>query len=159
MQDLYLLIIALIIPALAQGYVSIAYGKYRKEQNGNQITGYDVARKILDANGLNNLYIVRTGGKLSDHYDPTRKTIRLSEEIYNGSSIAAAAIAAHECGHAVQDKEGYFFMKIRAAIFPVVSLGTKFAYFVLLAGIIFEMMNLIWVAIVLVGLEIGRAHV
>lgn len=151
-QNIMIFVLALIIPAIAQGYVSLTYSKYRKIKNNGTLTGYDVAREILDANDLKNIYIVKTNGTLSDHYDPTRKTVRLSEDIYNGTSVAAMAIAAHEVGHAIQDKSGYLFMQIRSIIFPVVSLGTKFAYIVLFAGVLLNMMDLIWLAIGLVGL-------
>ena len=107
---------------------------------------------IWHDNGLNDVYVVETSGTLSDHYDPRRKTVRLSNEVYNGSSVASMAIAAHECGHAIQDKEGYFFLRLRSFIFPVVSLGTKFAYVVLVIGLFLETMDLIALGIALVGL-------
>lgn len=151
-MDIILLILMLAIPGLAQLYVSTTYKKFQKIRNDKELTGYDVARKILDNNKLEKLYIVETKGKLSDHYDSSRKTIRLSKEIYHGTSIASLAIAAHECGHAIQDKEGYFFLKLRAFIFPTVNLGTKLAYVILIIGLILEAMNLIWLAILLVGL-------
>ena len=152
MNDLYLLIIALILPGIAQAYIMGSYAKYRKKENQMRVTGFDVAKEILDRNEMNDVYIVETGGKLSDHYDSSRKTIRLSNDIYHGTSIASAAIAAHEAAHAIQDKEGHFFMKVRSFIFPVVNLGTRFAYIVLIAGIFLEMINLIWAAIGLIGL-------
>jgi len=152
LNTIYLLLIALILPLLAQGYVMLTYNKYKKEKNSYDITGFDAAREILDKEGLQDMYIVETSGTLSDHYDPVRKTIKLSRDIFHGKSIAAVAIAAHEVGHAIQDKEGHFFMKIRSLIFPVVKLGTQFAYIVLFVGIILESLNLIWLAIGLVGL-------
>lgn len=151
MSDL-LYLLMLIIPGLAQIYVSVSYKRFRKVSNNKGLTGYDVARKILDSNNLSKLYIVETKGTMSDHYDPTRKTVKLSSEVYHGESIASMAIAAHECGHAIQDKEGYFFLKLRSFIYPVVSLGTKLAYIVLLIGIFLEYMNLITLGIALVGL-------
>ncbi len=151
MSDL-LYLLMLIIPLIAQLYVSINYKRFRKVRNSNNLTGYDVARKILDCNNLNKLYIVETKGTMTDHYDPTRKTVKLSSEVYHGESIASIAIAAHECGHAVQDDEGYFFLKLRSLICPIVNLGTKLAYIVLLIGIFLEYMNLITLGIALVGL-------
>ena len=148
----YMYLLMLLIPMAAQIYISVTYGKYKKIKNSYDMTGYDVARKILDDNGLKDVYIVETSGTLSDHYDPIRKTVRLSNEVYNGSSVASMAIAAHECGHAIQDKEGYFFLRLRSFIFPVVSLGTKFAYVVLVIGLLLETMNLITLGIALVGL-------
>ncbi len=150
MDLLYFL--AIIIPIAAQIYVSYTYNRFKKVRNDFGLTGFDVAKKILEVNGLEKLYVVETQGKLTDHYDSSRKTIRLSSEVYHEESIAALAIAAHECGHALQDKEGYFFLRLRAMIYPVVSIGTKFAYVLLIIGFLFELMNMIIVAIALYGL-------
>lgn len=152
MDNIGLYFLALIIPMLAQIFVSSNYNKYKRINNGKKMTGFDVARMILDKNGLNDLYVVETKGNLTDHYDPKRKTVKLSSEIFHGESIAAMAVAAHEVGHALQDKEGYFFMKVRSFTYPVVNFGTKFAYIVLLIGLISNMLNIIWAGILLVGL-------
>lgn len=152
MENIGLYFLALLIPLIAQIYVNSSYNKYKGYENKKKLTGYDVARKILDKNGLNNIYIVETKGNLTDHYDPTRKIVRLSSEIYHGDSIASVAVAAHECGHAIQDKDGYLFMRIRSFIFPIVSFGTKFAYVVLVIGLIANLINVIWLGILLVGL-------
>lgn len=150
MDLLYFL--AIIIPIAAQIYVSYTYNRFKKVKNDFGLTGFDVAKKILEVNGLEKLYVVETQGRLTDHYDSSRKTIRLSSEVYHEESIASLAIAAHECGHALQDKEGYFFLRLRAMIYPVVSIGTKFAYVLLIIGFLFEFMNMIIVAIALYGL-------
>ena len=142
---LYLL--ALLITVSASFGVKAAYSKYKKEENSNHLSGYDVARKILDYNGLNDVLILETTGELTDHYDPTKKVVKLSTEIYHGTSIASIAVAAHECGHAVQDKEGYMFLRLRAFIFPVVSLCSKLGYFVLLIGLLAGITDLIWLGI------------
>lgn len=152
MDNIGLYFLALIIPLIAQIYVSSTYRKFKNISNNKELTGFEVARKILDKNGLKDMYIVETGGNLTDHYDPGRKTIKLSSDIFHGTSIASIAVAAHECGHAIQDKDGYIFMRIRSLIFPIVSLGTKFAYIVLVIGLIMSAMNLIWLGIILVGL-------
>lgn len=152
MDNIGLYFLALIIPMIAQIYVSSSYNKFKRLNNSKGISGFEVARKILDKNGLKDLYVVETKGNLTDHYDPKRKTVKLSSEVFHGDSIAAIAVAAHECGHAIQDKEGYFFMKVRSFIFPIVSFGTKFAYIVLFIGLVANMMNLIWAGILLVGL-------
>lgn len=152
MDNFGLYLLALIIPMIAQIYVSSSYSKYKRISNDKKMTGFDVARMILDKNGLGDLYVVETKGNLTDHYDPKRKTVKLSSEVFHGSSIAAMAVAAHECGHAIQDKEGYFFMRVRSFIFPLVSFGTKFAYVVLFIGLIANLMNLVWLGIILVGL-------
>lgn len=152
MDNFALYLLALIVPLIAQIYINICHNKYRKIENKNRITGFEVARKILDANGLKDIYIVETRGNLTDHYDPIRKTVKLSSEVFHGDSIVSMAVAAHECGHAIQDKEGYLFMKIRSFIFPIVSFGTKIAYVILLIGLIADLMNLVWAGILLVGL-------
>lgn len=152
MDNFLLYLLALIIPLIAQIYISFCYDKYKKIENKNKLSGFEVARKILDKNGLKDVYVVETKGNLTDHYDPRRKTVKLSESVFHGDSIASMAVAAHECGHAIQDKEGYFFMKLRSFIFPIVSFGTKFAYVVLLIGLIANLMDLVWAGIILVGL-------
>ena len=152
MDNFLLYLLALIIPLIAQIYISFCYDKYKKIENKNKLSGFEVARKILDKNGLKDVYVVETKGNLTDHYDPRRKTVKLSGSVFHGDSIASMAVAAHECGHAIQDKEGYFFMKLRSFIFPIVSFGTKFAYVVLLIGLIANLMDLVWAGIILVGL-------
>ncbi len=152
MNDLLLLGLILIIPIFAQFKVMSAYGKYKKEETKGNLSGQEVARKILDENGLQNVHIVETNGNLSDHYDPKRKVIRLSKDIYHGTTVASVAIAAHEVGHAIQDKEGYVYMKIRSLIFPVVNIGTSFSYIIILIGIITSALDLIYLGIALTSL-------
>ncbi len=146
----YLLIFAsILITIIAQIYVNSSYSKYKKIKNSKEITGAEVAREILDKHGLSNIYVTETRGFLSDHYDPTRKVIRLSKEVYSGTSIASVSVAAHEVGHAIQDKEGYGFMRFRSAMFPLVNLSSKAGYFAILIGIIFSITDLIWIGIAL----------
>ncbi|MDD4187330.1 MAG: zinc metallopeptidase [Bacilli bacterium] len=152
MDNLGLFLLILVIPLIAQLYVTSSYNKHKKVKNSRKLTGYDIARKILDENGLKEMYVVETKGTMSDHYDSSRKIIRLSSEVYKGTSIASSAIAAHECGHAIQDKEGYSFMRIRSFIFPIVSLGTKLAYIILFIGLILSSLGLIYLAIAFVSL-------
>lgn len=152
MDNFGLYLLALIIPLIAQIYINVCHDKYRRIENKKKLTGFEVARKILDSNGLKDIYVVETRGNLTDHYDPRRKTVKLSSDVFHGDSVASMAVAAHECGHAIQDKEGYLFMKIRSFIFPIVSFGTKIAYIVLFIGLIADIMNLVWAGILLVGL-------
>lgn len=147
-----LFIIILIIPAIAQISVSTSYGKYKQIKNTKNLTGFDVARKILDQNGLEEMYIVETKGNLTDHYDPNKKVIRLSTHVFHESTLAAIAIAAHECGHAIQDKEGYLYMRMRSIVFPIVNFATTFSYFIIFLGILSESFHLIWTGIFCVGL-------
>lgn len=115
--------------------------------NKKGITGREVARKILDKNGLKNVKVQAVEGVLSDHYDPRNKTVNLSPDIYDGESIAAISVASHECGHAIQDKDGYLFLRIRSAIVPVVNLASKLGYIAILAGIILGMLGLFRIGI------------
>lgn len=150
-MDLLIIILMLIIPAIAQWFVTSSYGKYKKIENKEGLTGFEVARKILDANGLKDIYVVETTGNLTDHYDPKRKVVRLSTDIYRGKTIAAIAVASHECGHAIQDKDGYQYMKFRSLIYPVVNFATKISYLVIFLGLLFESLGLVWAGILLVG--------
>lgn len=147
MDLIIIFLLMLIIPVYASIKVNVNYKKYKKVENSNNLTGYDVARKILDDNGLNDLYIVETNGTMSDHYDPRRKTIRLSKEVYHGSSISSVAIAAHECGHAIQDKDNYSWFNIRSIIFPIVNIGQKIAYVVMIIGLFLSYMDYVYAAI------------
>ncbi len=144
-------LLILIIPALAQMYVSITYKRLRDSRITSKLTGFEVARKILDANGLKGMYIVETKGTMTDHYDPSQKVIRLSSEVYHGKTIAATAIAAHECGHALQDQNGYLYMRFRSFIFPMVNFATGISYFIIFLGLLFESLNMIWIGIGCVG--------
>lgn len=146
-MDLLLILLIIFIPLIAQLGISSSYNKYKKIENSKRLTGYDVARKILDMNNLEDVYIVETKGNLTDHYDPSQKVVRLSSDIYHGNSIASAAVAAHECGHAIQDKEAYSFMRFRSAIFPVVNIATSISYYIILLGFLFELMDMIYLGI------------
>lgn len=130
--------IGLILTITSQIIVSASYSRYKKKLNNKDLTGYDVARKILDKNNLNDIIVLETKGNLTDHYDPARKTIKLSTDIYHGSSIASLAVAAHECGHAMQDKDGYKPMRIRNKIIPTVNICTRIGYLAIIIGAIFS---------------------
>ncbi|WP_156855871.1 zinc metallopeptidase [Oceanobacillus sp. AG] len=149
----YLIYIALIliIPLWAQGKVKSAYNKYSKKPTTSQMTGAEVARKILDDNGLYHVNIERTKGTLSDHYDPRSKVVRLSEGIYGGRSMASSAIAAHEVGHAIQDQEEYAFLRFRSALVPVANFGSNISFILILAGIFLNMMELFFFGIIFMG--------
>lgn len=150
-MDFIILIAMLIIPAIAEILVTMNYSKYKNIENEEKMSGFEVARKILDANGLKDVYVVQTKGSLTDHFDPKRKVVRLSTEIYHGKTIAATAVAAHECGHALQDKDGYTYMRLRSLIFPAVNFATSFSYFIIVLGLLFQSLELIWVGICFVG--------
>lgn len=149
MDILFIYLLLLIIPALASFNINRNYRKYKEISLDKKLSGFEVARKILDENGLNDIYIVEVPGNLTDCYDPTRKTVKLSTDIFHGESIAAAAVAAHECGHAIQDKEGYFWMRLRSLIFPIVSIANKIAYGTLIFGFILQAFDLIMISVIL----------
>ena len=128
-------IIGTIIVLFAQFSINSNYKKYSEIKNAKNISGSEVARIILDKNGLSNIYVVETAGDLTDHYDPSRKVVRLSKNIFHGTSIASISVAAHEVGHAIQDKEGYTFMKIRTLLVPIVNLTTYLGYFGLIISL------------------------
>ena len=147
MELLIIFLLMLIIPVYASIKVNLSYKKYLKIDNEKKLTGFDVARRILDENNLGEIYVVETKGTMSDHYDPGRKTVRLSTDVYHGTSISSLAIAAHECGHAIQDKEGYTWFKIRSMIFPIINIGQKIAYVVMIIGLFLSYMNYVYAAL------------
>ena len=155
-MDLYLLIFLgiLIIPISAQLYINTNYKKYSNIKNNKNLSGFEVARQILDKNGLQDIHIIETTGTLTDHYDPKRKVIRLSHNIFHGTSIASSAIAAHECGHAIQDKNKYIFMNIRHFIYPLVNFSSKIAYIILLIGFLTSIYDMVYLGIFLTSFGI-----
>ena len=130
------LIPAIIFTLYAQSKVKSAYSKYLRVPVRRGITGYQAARMILDKNGMSHVPIEITSGTLTDHYDPSRDVMRLSNDVYNGATIASVSIAAHESGHALQDGASYGFLKFRNTIAPVVSLVSTAATPLLLIGLI-----------------------
>ena len=151
-MDLILFLIIIIVPLVADVFVRINYSVYSKKINNCGLNGGDVARKILEKNGLSDIYVVETNGYLTDHYDPKRKVIRLSHNVYQSDSVASIAIAAHECGHALQDKDGYFFLRLRSFIYPIVNIATSISYYIILIGFLFEAFNLVYIGIALTAL-------
>ena len=148
-MDTILILLIIIIPLLAQLKIQSSYNRYKRVENNKKKSGFEVAREILDKNGLEDIYIVEIKGELTDHYDPTKKVVRLSTDIFHGETIAAAAVAAHECGHAIQDKESYTFLKIRSAIYPVVNVATSISYYIILLGFLMQAFQLIYLGIAL----------
>ena len=142
-------LIGLAITGLAQLFITLNYKKYKQVSAVSGKRGCEVARKILDKHGLNNITVEEVSGNLTDHYDPTKKVVRLSTDIYGESSIAAVSVAAHECGHAIQDKEGYGPMRIRSKLVPVVNLTTKVGYFVVMIGLILGFLQLAIIGVIL----------
>jgi len=138
---IYFIIISL-VPIWASMRVKSTYNKFLRQPNSTGMTGAQVARRILDSNGLYDVQIEEYSGFLSDHYDPRTKTVRLSSANYHGTSIASAAVSAHEVGHALQDQEEYGFLRLRASLVPVANFGSNASFFLLLIGIMFNMFEM-----------------
>ncbi len=142
---------ALLLAFYAQFKVSSAYNKYLRVENWLGLTGLDVAQRLLQATGLPHVKLESARGRLSDHYDPRSKTLRLSQPVARGRSIAAASIVAHEVGHALQDAKGYAPLKLRAGLVPVASLGSWLGPILFFLGLFFHP-NLAWIGVGLFGL-------
>ena len=139
---------ALLIAMYAQATIKSRYSQYSRVSSGINYSAADVARLILDRNGLNNVQIQRVRGELTDHYDPRSKILRLSEGVYSSNSVAALGIAAHEVGHAIQDGEEYFPLRFRNAIAPIASIGSSLVWTLIFLGFILSSV-LIEVAVIL----------
>lgn len=137
----------------AQSRVKGAYAKYSKVRNMAGVTGAEAARRVLDSQGLNDVPIEAIQGELTDHYDPRKRVLRLSQGVYGVPSIAAIGIAAHEAGHAIQHAKSYAPLKVRTAIVPVVNLGSNLGFLVLFAGLILNQIGLAWAGVALFGLS------
>lgn len=143
----------LVVPALllglwAQSRVNSAYSRYSRVYGSRGYTGQEVARQILDQNGLYNIPIERIPGQMTDHYDPRAGVVRLSEGVYSSSSLAAVGIAAHECGHAVQHANRYAPLTIRNVIIPVTNIGSKLAVPLILVGFLFSFYPLVIIGLI-----------
>lgn len=140
-DPLYLLLIApaFILAMWAQSRVKGTYNKYSQVMSSSGIPAHMAARRLLDAVGLYNVEVKRVPGELTDHYDPTKKVLRLSDGVFDSNSLAAVAIAAHEAGHAMQDKIRYPFLVLRTAMVPITTFGSRFGYFMLFGGLILVM--------------------
>jgi uncharacterized protein len=141
----------LVLGVYAQSRIKINIAKYSQVRTEDGITGAQVARRLLDSQGLQTVAIESAPGMLSDHYDPRSKTLRLSQEVYFAPSVAAAGIAAHEAGHALQDAVGYLPMEARTYIVPLVQLASQTAPWLFIAGMLLQHPTLAWVGIILFG--------
>ena len=137
MSSYWILFIAIaLVSYLVQANLNNKFKKYSRIPLGNGMTGREVAEKMLHDNGIYDVRVISTPGQLTDHYNPTNKTVNLSEGVYHSDSVAAAAVAAHECGHAVQHAVAYAPLKMRSNLVPVVSAASSWVSWVLLAGIL-----------------------
>ena len=139
--------VLVLIPAMffafwAQINVQMTFSRFRQVRNRRGLTAADVARRILDANGLNYVQIQRVSGELTDHYDPRAQVVRLSDSVYDSTSVAAIGVAAHEVGHACQHAEDYVPLRIRSAIIPMTRIGSMLAMPVFILGLLFAQLSL-----------------
>lgn len=150
---IFLVLPAVIFALWAQFNVKSTFSKYSKIASRSGMTGFDSARRILDANGLRDVRIAHVAGDLTDHYNPTDNTIYLSDSVYASNSAAAIGVAAHEAGHAVQHATGYTPIKIRSAIIPVTNIGSNLAMPLIILGIILSFPTLAYIGVAAFGLS------
>ena len=150
-METFLVLGALLIVFLSQQILNFTYSKYKSIEVTSNMTGYEVAKKILSDNDLNNITVGKVTGNLSDHYNNSKKIINLSTDIYEGNTIAAVSVAAHECGHAIQYKEGYTPIKIRNILVPFVNLGNTLGYIVICISIASSLTKLFTIGIILIS--------
>lgn len=151
MTYIILVLPALIFAMYAQSKVNTTFNKYRTVANKRGYTGAEIARRILDMNGLNNIVVERVSGNLTDHFDPKNNVVRLSDSTYSSTSVAAIGVAAHEVGHAVQHAEGYSPIKIRNTIVPIVQIASYAAWPLAIFGILFSFSSLANFGVLLFG--------
>ena len=131
-----IMIVVMILSQIIQSMLQSRFEKYSRVPTNNRMTGAEIATKMLADNGITDVKVTCIPGRLTDHYNPQTKTVNLSEAVYNSSSVAAAAVAAHECGHVLQHAKGYLPLQLRTALVPVVSFSSRIVQWVLLAGVI-----------------------
>ena len=144
-----LVILALILSLLASFGVKVTFSKYKDVKTKRSITGSEVARRILDMNGLHNIRVERISGDLTDHFDPSANVIRLSDQTYDNTSVAAVGVAAHEAGHAVQHSVGYLPIKLRNSIVGIVNIGSRLSMPLFVLGLILGMTQLAYLGVIL----------
>ena len=145
---LLFMIPAMILMLVVQLYVRSAYKKWSNVAAQSQVSGAQAAQRLIQTGGLYNVRIEGVQGKLSDHYDPSSKVLRLSQDVYQGSSVASLAIAAHELGHAMQDKDGYFPLRLRAAIIPAVNIGSYLGWILIILGLFMNWVGVSWLGVI-----------
>ncbi|MGN7455365.1 zinc metallopeptidase [Paenibacillus pasadenensis] len=151
----FLILIAFALSIWAQFRVKGTFNRWSEVQAMSGLTGYEAARRLLDANGLYDVPIEPVPGRLSDHYDPIHRVVRLSEPVYYESSISAISVACHEVGHAIQHKVSYPMLTLRHRIFPVVNFASGIAPFLLLGGFLFQATGLIGIGIIFFSVAVA----
>jgi Zn-dependent membrane protease YugP len=138
---------AIFVMLAVQYYVSSTYKKWSQIRNRSQMTGAEAAQRLIRAGGLYDVRVEGVSGKMTDHYDPRNKVLRLSQGVYQTSSVASVAIAAHELGHAMQDQEGYFPLRLRSAMIPAVNIGSTLGWLFIILGIFLQWTGLAWLGV------------
>jgi Zn-dependent membrane protease YugP len=144
----------MIIGFWAQHRVKTTFARNLQVPTANGLTGAEVARRVLDANGLQDVPVEETPGSLSDHYDPRNRSVHLSPEVYRGRSVSSTAVGAHEVGHAIQHQQAYGFFRFRSALFPAVSFASQIWVFFLIGGIFLNILGFIYVAVALYAIAV-----
>ncbi len=140
---------AFILMAITSWYVKAAYNKWSRVPAQSRLTGTQAAQRLISTSGLYGVQIQTVAGQMTDHYDPRNKTLFLSSGVANGTSVASLAIAAHELGHAMQDGEDYFPLKFRAALVPVVSIGSNLGWILIMIGLFLRFTELAWLGVLI----------
>lgn len=143
---------AMLLMMLAQLYVSSAYKKWSQVQARSRLSGAQAAQRLIQSGGLYDVRVEGIAGNLTDHYDPRSKELRLSQGVYQSSSVAALAIAAHELGHAMQDQDGYFPLRLRAALVPAVNIGSYLGWILIIIGLLLGATQLAYVGLLVFSL-------
>lgn len=151
----FLILIAFVISIWAQFRVKGTFNKWAQVPTSSGLTGYQAARRMLDSNGLHDVPIEPVPGALTDHYDPINRVVRLSEPVYYEKSISAISVACHEVGHAIQHSVSYPMLVLRHRIFPIVNFASGVAPFLLIAGFLFNYLNLIGLGILFFSVAVG----
>ncbi|MDO5561770.1 MAG: zinc metallopeptidase [bacterium] len=139
--------LSLLITVGAQIFINVTYKKFAQIKNKKNLTGAQVAKTILLANGLSKIQLTQTKGDLTDHFDPRAKAVTLSTAIYTQTSVAALAVAAHECGHVLQEKDNFRFLRWRSSLVPVVNFASYAGYFAIMVGLLFSSVSIFWLGI------------
>jgi len=144
---LLIIVVSTVLGLVTQGYVNSTYRKWSRVPLAVGLSGAQVARRVLDADGLASVQVGQIGGSLTDNYDPRTKRLNLSQGVHSGTSVAAAGVAAHEAGHALQDAHGYVFGRVRGALVPVASFGSMASWVLIVVGFLIGFSGLIWLGV------------
>ena len=149
-----LVLIGVVLSLVASANVKTTFNRYSRTRNVRGLTGADVARRILETNGVYDVQVRHVSGELTDHFDPSSRTVNLSDSVYNSTSIAALGVAAHECGHVMQHENGYTPIKIRTMLVPAANFGSGLGFYIFFFGMVLSLSPLISIGIILFSLAV-----